>query len=270
MPRNSEKSGLLALLLPLLAGCLCVMLSVVLVSSLHYRPQLFWHLHAAAWSAVVLLLAALPRYLLAFAPMLLMWAFWFSLQGEIAAWWRLPSNSTALGYSEVAYDASIGAMFALSLLLHSARFRRRRFVLLAALVYAVLLCAVPKPPVANEKFVVAQAAAFTLLYISGNAMIEMYALQRKRTRRHQRHTPSFIPSIGKLLYSSWALWIARPLWLGIATLLHVLVTLCLIFYHEQEFWEFCANETRSTAEKIEHALNPEDPSESEDDRPKGE
>jgi hypothetical protein len=231
--KTSSKPGsaVLAVLLPIVVACLCILLSVALVISLHYHPYIYWNLHAVAWGVIALSLAMFPRYLNAYAPMLLMWAFWFSLQGEIATYWVLVDKGIAgpVGFSTELYQLSVAGMLLLSVCLHLQALRGRLPVLLSAILYMFLVCVVPKPRVAKELLILQQIIAYTLLYLVGHVVLEVYAL-------HQREKGPI--AIAKLLYASWALWIPQTEILVAASSVHLLISLGVLLSRWDDFWLF--------------------------------
>jgi len=248
---HAEKSALLAFVMPTLAGALCVLLSVVLFGTQRHQSHLYWHVHAAAWSLVVLSLALVPRYLLDYAPMLLKWAFWFSLQGEIEVnWQRLERGAEpVVPYSQRLHQASISFMFLTSLSLHVGWFRRRPLVLLHGLLYAAQLCIIPKPRPPSLLYAVVQAGVFALVYLAGHVLLEVYALQRPAPTVTGRS----LLVLSKLLYSGWTLWVASWQMLVLLGTLHLFGTVLGILYNEDDFWHFCQLETAAVTARSKEA-----------------
>jgi hypothetical protein len=233
------------MLLPVGVACLCILLSAGLIVSLHYYPQYCWNVHCVAW--IVIALALSTKYLRAFAPMLMMWAFWFTLQGEIQNYWRLVDGGQLppVRFSAQVYTVSVIGMAALGNCVHFQRFRSSAVLILGVVLYGLLLALVPKPRIAKEFLALQQVTAYAALYLAGHILLEVYA---------QKHA---VPNKGlaKLLFSSWVLWLHSPLAILISSTLHLFVTLLVLLSNYDELLQFCALEANTAARQF----NIEDP-----------
>jgi len=224
-----ERSQLLTYILPILTGCFCILFSVVLIVSLHYHPYIYWNIHVLAWGCIGLVLTLAPHYLSAYAPMLVLWAFWFSLQGELAMYWKLIESGAVplVAYSEDLYFKSVLWLLLSSLLQHIRIMRTPVARVLLAAVNILVVATVPKPKPADEFLVIQQVAAYVLLYLTAHVVCEVYAMRVKdRTAL----------GLAKLLYSSWVLWSPSSMFIIFTTSLHTLLSLFFLLAHYNELY----------------------------------
>jgi hypothetical protein len=234
---------ILLMLLPVVAACICLLLTAALIVSLHYYPQYGWNMHCIAWSSIALALST--KYLRRFAPMLLMWAFWFALQGEIQTYWRLVDSGLlpAVQFDNRLYTISVIGLAALGNCLHFERFRTPTSLILATTLHSLLLVLVPKPRISKEYLALQQVAAYAALYLAGHVVFGVYAQK------------TAVPSMATLLATSWVLWVPSSMAIIASTSAQLLVMLIILLQNYDALMRFTALEGVTAARQ----LNAEDP-----------
>lgn len=233
----------LLMLLPVVAACFCILLTAALIVSLHYYPQYCWNVHCIAWSSIALALST--KYLRQFAPMLLMWAFWFALQGEIQNYWRLVDGGLlpSVQFNSQLYTISVAGLAILGNCLHFERFRTPLSLTIATTLYGLLLVLVPKPRISKEYVALQQVSAYALLYLAGHVLFGVYS----------QKTP--VQSIAILLATSWILWVHNSMAILVAASAQLLVMLIILLQNYEALMRFAALESTTAARQ----LNVEDP-----------